>query len=324
MLSPYRQSKENRGLELPEVRTERQYGQRLLNLLRQAEHLGRTDDAHAAQQKFSGWAVKAFPETLRELTPDLHAASDWAILQTHRPVALARAVTFFCGCLLNGKETSIAIPLIRKARQLTSNNRELSAICAINSAIAHKRFSPEMAENDWIEAIQKMPLTEWHRYPSIVQGAFMTLQKLRGQFEQENSFPSLLEAGALAERAFLALSSNTAKNPAFQSMATTVGLMIEISAIHKATLRSGITLLELPSCVEILKLAAVNAGMNTHNPELFAVGLMHLAHHHLQEGDNNTARDYAIQGMLACSAVPGCSPNLTKAFVAILNATMAD
>lgn len=241
MISPYRQSKENRGLEFPEVRVERQYGQRLFAQLWQAEHRNQESEAHEAQRKFSQWATQAFPETLREITPDLHAACDWAALRTRHTVAIPRAVVLFCGCLLNGKETSIAIPLIRKARVLTSGNRELSAVCSINSAIAHKRFAPEIAEDEWLNAMRQMPLTEWSRYPSIAQGAFITLQIFRAQYEHGNNFTSLLEAGALAERAFVALSSNAAKDSHFQSMPATVGLLIEIAAIHKAIAAAGVT-----------------------------------------------------------------------------------
>lgn len=324
MISPYRQTKETRGLELPEVRVERQYGQRLFTQLWQAEHLKRESEAHQAQQKFSQWATKAFPETLREITPDLHAACEWASNQTRHLFALPRAVVLFCGCLLNGKEVSIAIPLIKRAHTLAAGNRELSAVCSINSAIAHRKFSPEIADDEWLKAIRQMPLTEWSRYPTIVQGAFITLQLLRASYEQQDNFPNLLEAASIAERAFIALSSNAAKSTSFQSMPSAVGLLIEVAAIHKATAVAGIPPLAIPPPGEILKLAAVNAGMNTANTQLFPRALMHLAHHHLQEGEKDAARDYAIQGKLACMNIPSCDPDLTRAFDTLIRSTLTE
>jgi hypothetical protein len=61
--------------------------------------------------------------------------------------------------------------------------------------------------------------------------------------------------------------------------------------------------------------------MNSTNPELFPRALMHLAHHHLLEGELEVARDYAIQGRVVCSQISSCDPDLAHALEAILRST---
>ena len=321
MLSPYQQSKQSRALEVAEVRCERQYGQRLINKLRQEEHLGNKDAALKTQQTFSTWATKAFPETLRELTPDLHSACDSAATRANPSPALFRAVVLFCGNLINSKENAISIQLLRKVQKLVGYDRELSSVCSINSAIALTRFAPELCEDAWLLAINQMPLNKWHLYPSLATGCFTILRTMRANHERQDNFPGILIAGTIAERAFKAITMNEAKSAFFQSMPAVVGILVEIAAIQKATEVVGISPLDLPPPGEILKLAAVNAGANSTNPELFIKALMHLAHHHVREGEPLTARDYAIQAMAECMKLPACDPALAKAIALILKTT---
>lgn len=51
---------------------------------------------------------------------------------------------------------------------------------------------------------------------------------------------------------------------------------------------------------------------------------MHLAHHHLQEGEKDVARDYAIQGKLACMGISSCDPDLARAFDMILRSVVGE
>ena len=308
---------------MAEVRCERQYGQRLINKLRQEEHLGNKDAALKTQQTFSTWATKAFPETLRELTPDLHSACDSAATRANPSPALFRAVVLFCGNLINSKENAISIQLLRKVQKLVGYDRELSSVCSINSAIALTRFAPELCEDAWLLAINQMPLNKWHLYPSLATGCFTILRTMRANHERQDNFPGILIAGTIAERAFKAITMNEAKSAFFQSMPAVVGILVEIAAIQKATEVVGISPLDLPPPGEILKLAAVNAGANSTNPELFIRALMHLAHHQVREGEPLTARDYAIQAMAECMKLPACDPALAKAIALILKTTTA-
>ena len=139
--------------------------------------------------------------------------------------------------------------------------------------------------------------------------------------EHQENLPGILLAGTIAERAFKAITMNEAKSASFQSMPAVVGMLIEIAAIQKANDLAAIAPLDLPPPGDILKLAAVNAGANSTNPELFIRALMHLAHHHVREGEPLTARDYAIQAMTVCVRLPGCDPDLSKAIALILKAT---
>jgi hypothetical protein len=321
MLSPYNQSKQSRGLEEPEVRSERQYGQRLLIKLRQEEHLRDKEAAEKTQRTFSTWATKAFPETLRELAPDLHAACDWAAQRATPSPALCRAVVLFCGNLINSKETAISIQLLRKVRMLVGQDRELSSLCSINSAIAHKQFAPHLCEDAWLLAINQMPLNKWHLYPSLAIGCFTVLRDMRASHEQQENLPGVLIAGTIAERAFKALTLNEAKSVSFQSMPAVVGMLIEIAAIKKANDVAGLSPLHLPPAGTILKLAAVNAGANSTEPELFIRALIHLSHHHVSEGEPLTARDYAIQAMAECTRLPEVDPDLPKAIALLLKTT---
>lgn len=318
MLSPYQESRRTRSVDEPILRSEVLYGKRLLNQLRQEEH------THTASKstfdKFSSLIAKAFPETVVELAGDVHAACDWAATLKNPSPLILRAATVFAGTLINQGTPSIALTILKKIAPLAKGDRELSALCSINTATALQKMNPEASTSSWEDAITTMPIYKWTEFPSLLAGCHRVLRDLRQQYDEQGDFAALLLAGNYADRAYAAVTNPAIKGTATEASTEVIGLLVEIGNIQHATTLAGLAPVEIPQATEIFRLAAINAATNTADPLLFPRALTHLAQHHLRTGSADEAKNLALQALVESHKAPAPDQELIKAITLLIQA----
>lgn len=317
MSSPYQRAKSPTAFEIPEVRDELLYSQRLLYRVCMLEHQGDHQGAEKAQRHFTEVVSRGFPESLHDLVEDVHIACDWALSHHGRNDNVVRAAILFTGALLSNKETSTAVPILKKLEPATTGNRELKAIWAINSAIALSKFTPDAVDGRWEIAIREMPLSRWMHYPSLAIGCREHLRKLRLQHQDDGDLQSLLAAAPLAERAYAALTQRIVKGTEFETSGEAVSLLIEIANIQRATSNDAFGALDMPGATQLMELAVVNAASNKRETDLFAKALTFLAQHYSTCGHRDKARDTAIQALAECVEFANKNPEMIKLLQAI-------
>jgi hypothetical protein len=317
MTSPYQRAKHPSTFEIPEVRDELLYSQRLLYRLCTLENEGNPLRAAKAQRHFTEVVQRSFQESLHDLAEDVHIACDWALKHNGRNENVIRAAILFAGALLNNKETSTAVLILRKVEPATNGDRELKAIWAINSAIAFLTFKPDAIDGYWQTAIREMPLPRWIHYPSLIMGCRDHIRKLRIQHQENGDLQALLAAAPLAERAYAALTQRVVKGSHIETSRETVSLLIELAKTQHVSSTEGLGSLDIPGATPLMELAVINAAANKQAVDLFAKSLTFLAHHYSACGDREKARDTAVQAIAECAQLPIQNPAMIRILHAI-------
>ena len=320
MTSPYQRAKPPSTFEIPEVRDELLHSQRLLYRVCMLENKGDHHGAEKAQRHFTDVVSRGFPESLHDLVEDVHIACNWALSHNGRNDSVIRAALLFTGALLSNKETSTAVPLLRKLEPATNGHGELKSIWAINSAIAFSKFTPDAVDGLWETAIREMPLSRWMHYPSLAIGCREYLRKLRTNHQENGNLQSLLAAAPLAERAYAALTQRVVKGSEFETSSEAISLLIEIGRTQHAVSSDAFGALEIPDATELMELAVVNAAANRREIDLFAKSLTFLAQHYSTCGNRDKARDTAINALAECAQLPTQHPEMIKLLQAIFEA----
>jgi hypothetical protein len=321
MTHPYHRAKPDCStFEIPEVRDELLYSQRVLYTLCACENAHNRQGATESLARFNEVVGDGFEENLYDLTEDVHNACNWALRQETPPQRVFQAATLFAGALLQRGYIAPAIPLLRKLGDAPITSHELRALWAINSAVAFQEFTGSPSNEHWEAAIRNMPLNRWKHYPSLVVGCRNYLRRLRLQQEDQGDLQTLLAIGPFAERAYAALTAVAVKGTPFERSGEAVRLFIEIGKTQLAYTRDALGSLEMPSATQILELASINAASNNTEEDLFPRALTSLAEHYSTSGDREKARDAAGQAILEYAQCSSHNPEAIKALQLIFEA----
>lgn len=321
MSSPYQRAKPHvSSFEIPELRHELLFTQRTLYEVCQRESGKKGGAADRPQEKLMKLIGEAFPENLHDLAEDFHNVCDWAVRREPPSTEIIKTAILFAGALLQRKEVSTAIPLLKKLEGHVGGDRELKSVWAINYAIANERMSGAFQETLWEMAIQEMPLNRWMQYPSLVDGARIYIRKLRRLHEESGDLTSLLAAAPLTERAYLAVTHRDSKGSSFESSGPAVRLLVEIARAQHALSNDAFGPLSIPTPTLILEQAAVNAAVNRTEEDLFVRTLTTLADYHSSCGRRDEARELALRALVECGSLGKKNPKLLETIQAIFEA----
>ncbi len=321
MTHPYHRAKPDCStFEIPEVRDELLYSQRVLYTLCACENAHNRQGATESLARFNELVGDGFEENLYDLTEDVHNACNWALRQETPPQRVFQAATLFAGRLLQHGHIAPAIPLLRKLEDAPITSHELRSLWAINSAIALQELTGTPSDEHWETAIREMPLNRWKYYPSLAIGCRDYLRRLRFQHEEQGDLQTLLGIGTIAERAYTALTAVTVKGTPFERSGEVVRLLVEIGRTQLAYTRDAFGPLEIPNATQILELAAINAATNTTEEDLFPRALTTLAEHYSTCGEREKARDAAGQAILEYVQCSNHNPEVIRALQLIFEA----
>lgn len=321
MTHPYHRAKPDCStFEIPEVRDELLYSQRVLYTLCACENAHDRQGATETLALFNELVGDGFEENLYDLTEDVHNACNWALRQETPPQRVFEAAILFAGALLQRGYVAPAVPLLKKLTDAPITSHELKSLCAINSAVAFHEITGSPSNEHWETAIREMPLSRWKYYPSLVVGCRNYLRRLRLQQEEEGDLQTLLAIGPYAERAYGALTAVAVKGTPFERSGEAVRLLVEIGKTQLAYTRDAFGPLEIPSATQILELAAINAAANTTEEDLFPRALTSLAEHYSTSGEREKARDAAGQAILEYAQCSRPNPEAIKALQLIFEA----
>ena len=319
MTHPYHRAKPDCStFEIPEVRDELLYSQRVLYTLCACENAHNRQGATESLARFNELIGNGFEENLYDLTEDVHNACNWALRQETPPQRVFQAATLFAGALLQRGHIAPAIPLLRKLGEAPISGHELRSLWAINSAVALQELTGTPSDEHWETAIQEMPLNRWKYYPSLAIGCRNYLHRVRLQQEKEGDLQTLLRIGPIAERAYAALTAVSVKGTPFERSGEAVRLMIEIGKTQHAYTQDAFGPLDIPNATQIMELAVINAGPNTTEEDLFPRALTSLADHYSTSGEREKARDAAGQALLEYTQCSKHNPEVIKALQLIL------
>ncbi len=321
MTHPYHRAKPDCStFEIPEVRDELLYSQRVLYTLCACENESNWRGATETLARFKELVGDGFEENLYDLTEDVHNACNWALRQETPPQSVFEAAVLFAGALLQRGYLAPAVPLLKKLEDAPITSHELKSLCAINSAVAVQELTGSPSNEHWETAIREMPLSRWKHYPSLVVGCRNYLRRLRLQQEEEGDLQTVLAIGPIAERAYTALTAVAVKGTPFERSGEVVRLLVEIGRTQLAYTRDAFGPLEIPSATQILELAAINSASNNTEEDLFPRALTSLAKHYSTSGDREKARDAAGQAILEYAQCAKPNPEAIRALQLIFEA----
>ena len=321
MTHPYHRAKPNCStFEIPEVRDELLHSQRVLYSICGCETEGNRQGAQDALALFNELVTGGFEENLYDLAEDMHGVCTWALRQDPPPQTILQAAILFAGALLQHGQVAPAIPLLKRLEDTPFKSREIRSLWAINSAIAHETLSGAPSDGHWETAIQEMPIHRWKHYPSILVGCRNLLRRLRARQEEDGDLQSLLAAGALAERAYTALTHISVKATPCERSGEAVRLLVEVAHTQKACTEDAFGALEIPSATLIFEHAVMNAGANTTEDDLFTLTLTVLAQHYSMNGEREKARDAAGQALAEYAWCKQHDPQVLKTLQLIFEA----